>query len=72
MEVNGVNQSSAALLQQSVSTQRETQAAQSTPKPERPEPPKPVEARQVEAVEQPKPVVNTQGQTTGTRISTTA
>lgn len=73
MPVNGVSQRPDALLQQSALPTRDTRAAETAPRtappPERPQP---AEARRVEAPEPPKPVVNTQGQTTGTRINTTA
>jgi hypothetical protein len=72
MEVGGVSQPSAALFQESVASQRETQAAQGAPRQEPLQSAERVETRPVEALEQPKPVVNTQGQTTGTTISTTA
>lgn len=75
MAVNGVSQRPDALLQQSALPGRETRAAETAPRSESPPPveaSRPAESRRVEAPEPPKPVVNTQGQTTGTRINTTA
>lgn len=74
MPVNGVSQRPDALLQQSALPGRDTRAAETAPRTEPPpvERSEPAETRRVEAPEPPKPVVNTQGQTTGTRINTTA
>lgn len=75
MTVNGVSPRPDALLQQSALPGREARAADTPPRAESPPPveaSKPAESRRVEAPEPPKPVVNTQGQTTGTRINTTA
>lgn len=72
MAVNNVNPSSDALLQQSVSPRRETQATESAERPVAPPRTERAEIRQPEADKEPRPVVNTQGQTTGTRINTTA
>lgn len=74
MAVNGVSQRPDALLQQSALPGREPRAAETAPRAESPpvERSKPAESRRVETPEPPKPVVNTQGQTTGTRINTTA
>lgn len=75
MSVNGVSQRPDALLQQSALPGREARPADTavrTEAPPRVERPEPAATRPVEAPEAPKPVVNTQGQTTGTRINTTA
>lgn len=71
MAVNGVNSSSDVLLQQSANTVREARNAETAPPP-RAERPQAAEPPRVEAPEAPKPVLNTSGQTTGTRINTTA
>ena len=79
MDVSRIGAKPDALLQQSALPTRETGAAERSAQAQRSEapPPRPVESRRpepqpVEAPEAPKPVVNTQGQTTGTRINTTA
>ena len=75
MEINGVSQRPDALLQQSALPGREVRSAETPP---RPAPSPPVEAspkvepKREEPPEPPKPVVNTSGQTTGTRVNTTA
>lgn len=75
MDVSRIGSKPDALLQQSALPGRETgaaeRAAQAAPRSETP-PPKQSGPRPVESPEPPKPVVNTQGQTTGTRINTTA
>lgn len=75
MDVSRIGSKPDALLQQSALPGREAgaaeRAAQAAPRTEIP-PPKPTESRPVESPEPPRPVVNTQGQTTGTRINTTA
>ena len=74
MDVNRVGQRPDALLQDSASTRRETRA---TERPESQERAAPREAKKAEPPKPPepertKPVVNTQGQVTGTRINTSA
>ena len=73
MSVSGVSQRPDALLQESGSMRRETQATERPVRQERVEKEsKPAEPKKVEAPEAPKPVVNMQGQTTGTRVNTSA
>ena len=73
MAVNGVSQSSDVLLQQSANTARESRTAETAPPvPPRPEREPAAEPVRAEAPKAPQPVVNTSGQTTGTRVNTTA
>lgn len=79
MDVSRVGSRPDALLQESGAQRRESQAAEQVQtRTERPAPVQnqqaspPPQTRPVEPPEPPRPVVNTQGQTTGTRINTTA
>lgn len=72
MNVTGVSSNSGAdaLLQQSAAPKRDAVEAERLARQERAAPP--VETQTKQAPEQTKPVVNTQGQTTGTLVNTTA
>lgn len=70
MDVSRVSHKTDALLQESAPARRDTGAAARPEASERVERPK--EVKKAESPEPPKPVLNTQGQTTGTRINTSA
>lgn len=78
MEVTRINPQRDASVSQSSTQRREARPAERLerqPSAERSEPaarPEPQKVRATESVEKPKPVVNTQGQTTGTRVNTSA
>lgn len=74
MDVNRVSQKRDASVPPEANQRREARSldrsrSERTERVEAPETPK---TRPAESAEKPKPVVNTQGQTTGTRINTSA
>ena len=72
MDVNRVNSQRDATVSQSTTPRREARPAERAERSEPAERPEQQKVRATESKDAPKPVVNTQGQTTGSRINTSA